>query len=146
MDGNYIEYMIENGAFDGLLGVRVRAIEAGRITLELPFREDLLGSRERRALHGGALATLINTAGSMAVWSTLDIRTQHVATIDLRLDFLRPGRAEAVIAEASVVRVGRHVGVADVRLHHPCDPTTPVALGRGSFAIRSSGDRRAATD
>lgn len=90
----------------------------------------------RPALHGGVISMLADTAGGMTVWTTLDNPSARVSTIDLRVDYLRPGKLERLIAEGTVVRVGRSVGVADIRLFHPGSEDETVATGKGVYAIK----------
>ena len=123
--------------FNRLLRVRLAACEPGRVEMEIPFRDELVGDAWKPALHGGVISALADTAGGMAVWSVLDNPIQRVSTIDLRVDYLRPGRLEPLVAEAVVVRVGRSVGVADVRLFHPTSRDELVATGKGVYAIKT---------
>ena len=123
--------------FNKFLGVRVTHMERGRVELTIPFREELVGDPMKPALHGGVISMLADTAGGMAVWSSLDNPAQRVSTIDLRVDYLRPGRLEDLAAEAIVVRVGRSVGVADVRLYHPSARGEIIATGKGVYAIKT---------
>ncbi len=126
--------------FNKFLGVRVRALEPGRIELEIPWRDELVGDTSKPAIHGGVISTLADTAGGLCIWSSLEQPTSLVSTIDLRIDYLRPGRSETLVAEALAVRVGRTVGVADVRLFHllPSGARSElVATGKGVFAIKT---------
>lgn len=121
--------------FNRFLGIRGLELEGGRVVLSLPFRAEFVGDPVKGALHGGVLSTLADTAGGMAIWSSLE-EGARVSTIDLRVDYLRPGKLEIVYAEANVVRLGRHVGVADMRMFHPSEPDRSVATGKGVYAIR----------
>jgi len=123
-------------AFNKFLGVRALELEPGRVVLEIPFREELIGDPVKRAIHGGVLSALADTAGGFAVWTSLDDDRTRISTIDLRVDYLRPGRQEDVRAHATLVRAGKTVGVADVRLFHPSDEATTIATGKGVYAIR----------
>jgi uncharacterized protein (TIGR00369 family) len=58
-----------------------------------------------------------------------------VSTIDIRIDYLRPGRQETLVAEAGVVRLGKRVGVTDMRLFHPSAPNDPIATGKGVYNV-----------
>lgn len=128
--------MEEHIPFNKFLGVRVGRAAAGSVRLELPFRDVMIGDPLRRALHGGVISTLADTTGGMAIWSALNDGAARVSTIDLRVDYLRPGRPELLIAEATVVRVGGRVGVADIRLFHPNAEGETVATGKGVYAIK----------
>src|SRR5678816_271703 len=57
--------------FNKHLGLRVLESRRSSVRLSLPFREEFIGDPMRRALHGGVLSTLADTAGGMAVWSEI---------------------------------------------------------------------------
>src|SRR4051812_1103182 len=92
MDPDALRQIIEEFIpFNKFLGVRAVAIGSGRVVLEIPYREELVGDPVKRALHGGVLSALADVAGGMAVWSTVENPETRVSTIDLRVDYLRPG-------------------------------------------------------
>jgi uncharacterized protein (TIGR00369 family) len=121
--------------FNRVLGIRVAEIDRGHVRMEIAFREELIGDPVRRAMHGGVISALADTAGGCAVWSALDEPTARVSTIDIRIDYLRPGRPETLVAEGNVVRAGRRVGVADIRLFHPSAPAESIATGKGVYNV-----------
>jgi len=130
--------------FNKLLGLRCLEIEDGRVRVELPFRPELVGNPEIPALHGGAISSTLDTTGGLAVWSQAG-PNDRVSTIDLRVDYLRPGRAEPLIAVACVVRLGNRVGVAQLRAFHPDAEDKPVAAGMGVYSVKrdNGGDHLA---
>src|SRR5262249_47288117 len=95
----------------------------------------ILGDASRPALHGGVIATLIDTCGGFAVWSQVGLE-DRVSTIDLRIDYLAPGAPQALMADGTVVRVGHRVGVVDVRCWQPGAPERTVATGKGVYNIK----------
>jgi uncharacterized protein (TIGR00369 family) len=121
--------------FNKHVGVRATEIDNGRVRLEIPFQEHLIGDPLRRALHGGVISMLIDTAGGCALWSTVDNPKGRVSTIDLRVDYLRPGRGETLVVEARVVRAGKRVGVVDMTVFHPSAPEDFIATGKGVYNI-----------
>jgi uncharacterized protein (TIGR00369 family) len=121
--------------FNRYLGVRVGALRQGFARLEVPFRDELVGDPLRPALHGGVLSALADTAGGAAVWTGTEDERARVSTIDLRIDYLRPARLVTVVAEATVVRLGNRVGVADVRVFHPDAEDETIATGKGVYNI-----------
>jgi len=125
--------------FNKFLGITVEDAREGYARLVLPFRPELIGDASRPALHGGVISTLIDTAGGFAVWTQLRLE-DRVSTIDLRVDYLAPGAADALVAEASVVRVGNRVGVVDVRCWQPSALTRTVATGKGVYNIKRKED------
>lgn len=129
------QVMEEMIPFNRYLGVRVGRVEKGLCRLEIPFREELIGDPLRPALHGGVLSALADAAGGGAVWTGIEDDRARVSTIDLRIDYLRPARLETIVAEATVVRLGNRVGVADVRLFHPDKESETVATGKGVYNV-----------
>jgi uncharacterized protein (TIGR00369 family) len=121
--------------FNRFLGIQVAAIADDHVHLTLPFRPELVGDPMRPALHGGVLSTLADVAGGLAVWSDLGSAHARVSTIDLRIDYLLPGRLERLDAKAHVVRKGNRVGVVDVVLFHPARLNETVATGKGAYNI-----------
>jgi uncharacterized protein (TIGR00369 family) len=136
MDAEVLRDIVANWIpFNKYLGVVPAEIRAGFARLELPFRDDFIGDPMRRALHGGVLSTLADTAGGVAVWSQLPDENSRVSTIDLRIDYLRPGKCELIAVEAQVVRQGNRVGVTDMRIFHPSAPDETVATGKGVYNV-----------
>jgi len=131
--------------FNKFVGVRVVTMERGRAELEIPWRDELIGDPIKQAVHGGVISMLVDTAGGMAIWMALENPAHRVSTIDLRVDYLRPGRPETLVAEAVVVRAGRSVGVTDMRVFHPSARGETIATGKGVYSIktpRSGGARQ----
>ena len=122
--------------FNKFLGMEATLLEHGRVRLEIPYREELIGDPLRPALHGGLISTLADTAGGMAVWTVLENLTLRVSTIDLRVDFLMPAKLERLAAEGVTVRVGKTVGVSDVRIFHPSAEGETVATGKAVYSIK----------
>ena len=136
MDRDALRQMMEELIpFNRFLGIKVAEIADRHVRLTLPFRAELVGDPMRPALHGGVISTLADVAGGLAVWTDLADPRARVATIDLRIDYLRPGRLEALEARAEVVRKGNRVGVVDVAVYHPSAPDDTVATGKGVYNI-----------
>jgi uncharacterized protein (TIGR00369 family) len=131
-----IRVMEELIPFNKFLGVKVALSSPERVRLEIPFRPELVGDQLRPALHGGVLSTLADAAGGMALWAQLQDPTARVSTIDLRIDYLRPAKLETIVCEAVVVRLGKRVGVVDMRLFQPSAEKESVATGKGVYNIK----------
>lgn len=126
--------------FNKYVGIRALRLERGNILFEVPYRDELIGDPVKRAIHGGVLSMLADTAGGFAVWSALEDERSRVSTIDLRIDYLLPGKQEPIHAHATLVRAGKAVGVADVRMFHPANEGATIATGKGVYAIRHGKD------
>lgn len=121
--------------FNRHLGMTLGHVEPGLVQLHLPFREEFIGNPEVPALHGGVISALLDTAGGAAVWSRIEAN-DRVSTVDLRVDYLRPGRPLPLIGQGRVVRLGNRVGVAELRAFHPGAEDKPVAAGMGVYNVR----------
>lgn len=134
-----LRFLDELVPFNRFLGIRFVSADEGRVQLELPFRPEFIGDQSRPALHGGAISTLIDTAGGFAVWTRISLE-DRVSTIDLRVDYLAPGAPESIIADAAVVRVGNRVAVTDIRVFQPSAPDRTVATGKAVYNIKRKDD------
>lgn len=123
--------------FNKFLGLRAERVDPGDILLRIPYRDELIGDPVKRALHGGVLSMLADTSGGLALWSALADDRARVSTIDLRVDYLLPGKQHDLYAHATLVRAGKAVGVSDIRLFHKEDPGATIATGKGVYAIRT---------
>lgn len=121
--------------FNKFLGIKVAGFTEHGLVLELPFRPEFVGDPMRPAMHGGVMSTLADVVGGMAVWRQLKDARSRVSTIDMRIDYLRPGRLETIHAEGHVVRAGNRVAVTDMRLFHPSAPEHTVATGKGVYNV-----------
>jgi uncharacterized protein (TIGR00369 family) len=121
------------------LGLKAAEILPGRVRVELPYKAELIGNPEIPALHGGAISATLDTTGGLAVWSQAR-PMDRVSTIDLRIDYLRPGRPETLVAIAEVVRLGNRVGVTQLRAFHVGEEDRPVAAGMGVYSVRRARD------
>ena len=102
------------------------------VELKLPWREDLLGEEGQGVLASGPILSLMDMASGMAIWRAMNEFTA-IATLDLRVDYVRPAReGAAVFGRAQCYRVTR--SAAFVRgLAHDGDADDPVAHIQGVF-------------
>ncbi len=109
-------FMTHGIPFNRHLGLEVRELAVGRAVLALPFQPAFIGDPFRPALHGGSISMLADTAGGAAVLAGVDAGSP-VSTIDLRIDYLRPGALVDLVAEAALVRLGGRVGVVRIQVY-----------------------------
>lgn len=92
--------------YANLLGIELQKVTPGTATLSLEIREEL--KRNNGIAHGGAIASLIDTATAFATLSVLN-PDQRSTTIDLTINYLRPLINGKATATAKVVRNGRRI-------------------------------------
>lgn len=131
------ESILQSAPFHQFLGVSFDEYEEGRVVVECPFREEFFVNESKGLVHGGVLSSLLDIAGHYAVLSSVGAR---VPTVDLRTDYINPGRAGPFVVEAEVDRVGRNIAVADAEIRQERDDDTEsVALGRGAYGVSHVG-------
>jgi uncharacterized protein (TIGR00369 family) len=121
--------------FNAWLGVQIHHIEAGDVTVRMPFKAELVGDPFRPALHGGVLAALIDLVGGAAAFTRLG-PYDRVSTVDMRVDYLRPARCEDVFARARVLRMGNRVCAVSVSCFHEGAEEEPLSMGMAVYNVR----------
>jgi uncharacterized protein (TIGR00369 family) len=112
-------------AFSAWLGMTLESADESGVVFRMPTRPEILGSPSTGALHGGVVATLIDTAASYAVMARTG---RSIATVDMRVDYHRPALSPEYRVEGSIVRLGRTMATADARVYD--DKGALVASGR----------------
>ena len=129
---------VEEGIpFHRMLNLKVVALESGRAELEIPWQDALIGDPHRPAVHGGVISTLADCTGGVACMTRFEHARARCSTVDLRVDYLRPGAHEALRCEATVVRMGNRV--AAVRMDVFCGQEK-VATGQGVYNLYRGED------
>jgi len=93
------------------LGLELGDLSDGQVTIHLRVRDELL--QNQGVVHGGAIASLIDTASAFAVLTQIDLN-ERVTTTDLTIHYLRPTTSGRMTANARVVRGGRRLFVLSV--------------------------------
>ena len=96
-----------------LLGIELDEATRGSVKMHMDARQDLRQVSD--VLHGGSIASLIDTAAAFAVITMLE-PDQSTTTSDLTIHYLRPVSSGSVAAEARVLRSGRRLLVVTVNV------------------------------
>jgi uncharacterized protein (TIGR00369 family) len=102
--------------------------EAGSVTIRLVLRPEFGRVTGKLDLHGGIVAALIDIAGHAAICAKVG---HTVATVDMRVDYLRLAGGTEIKTVGTVVKLGRTIGVVDVRMTDDRDRL--VAIGRATY-------------
>jgi uncharacterized protein (TIGR00369 family) len=128
------------------LGLDVVDLDEGTAHLRLPYAAELVGNVDTGVLHGGAITALMDAACGAAVFMKLPSPVP-IATLDLRIDYLKPGAAGRDIdARCECYRLTRNVAfVRGIAFHD--DPDDPIAAAAGTFMVstraQGAGERSA---
>ncbi len=106
-----VQQLVSRCPYQSWLGLQVIECDGDQTVLELPWREEFLGSPEQRAVHGGVLSALVDAAGCYAVATKLGYT---VPTVDMRVDYLSMARPGNLVATGKVLKIGRLVAATEV--------------------------------
>ncbi|WP_095590516.1 PaaI family thioesterase [Actibacterium ureilyticum] len=116
------------------LSMRLERIEDGVAEISMPYDDRLVGDPVNRVIHGGAVSALMDTCCGAAVMSHGDTLSA-TATIDLRIDYMRPATPEQRIrARAECYHVTRNVAFVRATATDD-DDARPVATATGAFTV-----------
>ncbi len=116
------------------LGIELVEVGEGTLTIRLPYHDRLVGNPETGVLHGGVITTLIDSVCGFAVSTTLT-EIVPLATLDLRIDYLKPATPESdLFARAHCYKVTRYVAFVRGVAYHD-DPDDAIANAVGAFVI-----------
>jgi len=122
------------------LGVELAEIRRGYAKLKIPYKDEVLGDIVRRRWHGGILATLMDSVGGLAGMTHLTTFEDKMATIDLRVDYLKGAEAEGIWVEGEIVRLGNRILVTNMRVWNEAE-TEVLAEGKGVYNFIRMGDK-----
>jgi uncharacterized protein (TIGR00369 family) len=120
------------------LDLRVIDAGPGTVTLALPWAEHLVGNPETGVLHGGAITSLLDACSGAAVFLKM-MAPIPIATLDLRIDYLKPATPRRdVVARAECYKIGRNVAfVRGLAYHDSVDD--PIAAASATFMLSTKG-------
>ena len=116
---------LDDVPFAKLLGIEVESMEPGHAVLSMQIRDDL--KRNGGIAHGGAVATLIDSAMAFAIIPTL-AENEHSITVDLTIHYLRPLSEGSARASARVVRAGKRVITVSAELFDSQEKLAATAI------------------
>lgn len=131
--------------FNRFLGLRFDELTPDRCVMRLDMREDLIGNPIKGILHGGVIATVLDAVGgavaSLGLLEQLpdmslpevSKRFARMGTIDLRVDFLRPGKGEHFMASGELLRLGKSIAVTRMEMQN--ETGTRIAHATAAYML-----------
>ena len=131
--------------FNRLIGLRVETLRTDFVSIRFDMRQELIGNYIHGILHGGVISSVLDATGGLtAAVSILEKmqgrsveqitdRIARVGTIDLRIDYLRPGRGKFFRAKSTIMRSGNKVAVTRMELFNNKDLL--IAVGTGTYIV-----------
>jgi uncharacterized protein (TIGR00369 family) len=123
------------------LGMELLELAHAEAVFRLPYDTKLVGNPDTGVIHGGAITALLDGASGAAVFAALP-EMVPIATLDLRIDYLRPADVgRPVLARATCYKVTRNVAFTRAVAYHD-DPADPIAHSVGTFMVATRGQGR----
>jgi uncharacterized protein (TIGR00369 family) len=145
LDAALVELFEQRITFNQTLGLKVLGVKPGDVRARIAMRPELVGHYAYGRLHGGVISATLDAMGGLALMvgiaerhpndNTLQVmhRFAKMGTIDLRIDYLRPGLGQHFIATAEVTRLGGRIGSTQMRLLN--DEGTLLATGAAAYVV-----------
>ncbi len=145
LDTALVELFEQRITFNQTLGLQVLSVKPGDVRARIAMRPELVGHYAYGRLHGGVISATLDAMGGLALMVGIAERHPHdntmqvmhrfakMGTIDLRIDYLRPGLGQHFIATAEVTRLGGRIGSTQMRLVN--DEGTLLATGAAAYVV-----------
>ena len=140
-----VSQMWNNVPFNNLLGIYIEKFDHQQAEIRFKWQDKLVGNHVQNILHGGVTATALDFAGGVVAAANiinqlenfdmdkLQASLSKLGTIDLRTDFLRPGRGKEFITTARIIRGGNKVAVVRMEMHN--EKGEHLAFGTGTYMV-----------
>lgn len=131
--------------FNRHIGLKIDRLTPDETIIRLEMNSNLVGNYSKNVLHGGVLSSLIDVTGglmaSVEVLKKLEGATPDeiakklggMATIDMRVDFLRPGRGEYFLAKGKLIRCGASIALVQTDVFSDSDSL--IATGIANYKL-----------
>ncbi len=135
----------ESIVFNKVLGLKVTSIAADCVTARIIMRPELVGHYSFNRIHGGVISAGLDAMGGLAVMAAIGARHMDetpqqrlhrfgkLGTIDLRIDYLRPGISDHFELRAEVMRLGSRV--ASTRMEFLGADGKLLSTGAGAYIV-----------
>jgi len=131
--------------FNKFLELKIISLEENKACIKTMMKDELVGNFKHGMLHGGVISSVLDLTGASIVstgvlkkmagcpFDEIAERIFKIGTVDLRVDFLRPGKGTYFLSTASIMRMGNKVVVTRMSLRN--DKKILIAVGTGTYMI-----------
>ena len=131
--------------FNQVLGLHIIRLKPDLVKVTFEMTDSLIGNYVQNSLHGGVISSALDAVGGLTatagmIQKKIDLPKEElvqivakVGTIDLRVDYLRPGKGVSFTSSATIMRIGNKVAVTRMELHN--DQNRLIAVGTGTYLI-----------
>ena len=125
-----LDWMKTRNPFWSLLGMELVQVKKGWAQVRLPFTDKLTNAVG--LVHGGAIFSPADSAVGMALIGLIG-RAENISTLEMKINYLKPVRGSAILAEAKIIHKGHQTAVGDVEVRDEHDNL--IAKGLATYAI-----------
>jgi uncharacterized protein (TIGR00369 family) len=140
-----IKGFFEQIPFNRQIGLELHDVDLQQLTISAHFnsRPELIGNIWKNILHGGVIATALETVGGLTAmvaayqrlgdigWKEKTERLSKLGTVDMRVDYLKPGRGDSFVCHGSILRTGNKLVVTRMELRNNEDEL--LATGTATY-------------
>lgn len=131
--------------FNRVLGLTITSLKPQQVCARITMTAQLIGHYAHQRLHGGVISAGLDAMGGLAVMAAIGARHMDeppqqrlqrfgkLGTIDLRIDYLRPGVGDYFELRAQVLRLGSRV--ASTRMEFLGADGTLLSTGAGAYIV-----------
>jgi uncharacterized protein (TIGR00369 family) len=131
--------------FQRFIGMRLEVKPDFTPIVRFDMRNELIGNFDYGILHGGIIASVMDVSAGIAAFLQLPLkypdqtadqimeRVSKASTIDLRIDYLRPGFGETFTALGKIIRIGNKIAVSETDLFN--EKEEHIAAARGTYIV-----------
>jgi uncharacterized protein (TIGR00369 family) len=135
----------EKIVFNQVLGLKVTSITPDKVSARIDMKPQLVGHYSHNRVHGGVISACLDAMGGLACMAAIGARHMDEAplqrvhrfsklgTIDLRIDYLRPGISDHFELRAEVMRLGSRV--ASTRMEFLGADGKLLSTGAGAYIV-----------
>ncbi len=131
--------------FNVVLGLDVTYIKTDGAGLNFPMKDEFIGNQVQGNLHGGVISSVLDATGGITTMGAAIQKMQNLSyeelvkkaarggTIDMRVDYLRPGRGTHFYSTGTIMRTGKKIAVTRMELKNEKDLL--IAVGTGTYIV-----------
>ncbi len=131
--------------FNQVLGLKITSLKPTQVIARIDMKRDLIGHFSFNRIHGGVISAGLDAMGGLAVMAAIGARHMDetprqrlhrfgkLGTIDLRIDYLRPGIGDFFELRAEVMRLGSRV--ASTRMEFWGADGKLLSTGAGAYIV-----------
>jgi len=110
--------LIENSIpIHKFLGLKVLELRDGYVKVSVPYRKEVVGDIRLNRWHGGIIATVMDSVGGITGWTHFTSQDDKLATIDIRVDYLKAADPTTIEVTGEIVRLGNRILVTKMKAY-----------------------------